>query len=150
MARSAAARSIETAMRGIRLQTRARQNVTLARVLSTTACSTRCVPFAQQYHTLRRFQRPTTPPISSTRLSNVARCASSSAKAASDGNLRELPLRAIHEEHGAQFVPFGGYNMPLQYRDQSHLESHHWTRHNASLFDVSHMYASAVSHILPY
>lgn len=29
--------------------------------------------------------------------------------------------------------------MPLEYPDQSHPESHRWTRENASLFDVSHM-----------
>jgi len=37
-------------------------------------------------------------------------------------------------------VPFGGYHMPLQYNDQSIVESHLWTREKASLFDVSHMY----------
>lgn len=36
-------------------------------------------------------------------------------------------------------VPFAGFSMPLQYKDLSHLESHHWTREKASLFDVSHM-----------
>ncbi|KAI1961864.1 Aminomethyltransferase, mitochondrial [Ophidiomyces ophidiicola] len=36
-------------------------------------------------------------------------------------------------------VPFAGYSMPLQYANQSHLESHHWTRKHSSLFDVSHM-----------
>lgn len=36
-------------------------------------------------------------------------------------------------------VPFAGYSMPLQYKDLSHVESHHWTREKASLFDVSHM-----------
>ncbi|KAI5295823.1 Aminomethyltransferase, mitochondrial, partial [Ascosphaera pollenicola] len=29
--------------------------------------------------------------------------------------------------------------MPLQYSDLSHVESHHWTREKASIFDVSHM-----------
>lgn len=37
-------------------------------------------------------------------------------------------------------VPFAGFSMPLQYADLSHVESHHWTREKASLFDVSHMY----------
>ncbi|OKL59789.1 hypothetical protein UA08_04517 [Talaromyces atroroseus] len=36
-------------------------------------------------------------------------------------------------------VPFAGFDMPLQYADLSHTESHHWTREKASLFDVSHM-----------
>lgn len=35
--------------------------------------------------------------------------------------------------------PFAGFDMPLEYPDQSHPESHRWTRTNASLFDVSHM-----------
>jgi aminomethyltransferase len=37
-------------------------------------------------------------------------------------------------------VPFGGYSMPVQYSDLSIVESHHWTREKASLFDVGHMY----------
>ena len=40
---------------------------------------------------------------------------------------------------GAKMVPFAGYDMPLEYKDQSHSESHTWTREHASLFDVSHM-----------
>ncbi|CAO1619789.1 unnamed protein product [Parajaminaea phylloscopi] len=36
-------------------------------------------------------------------------------------------------------VSFGGYSMPLTYSPQSQIESHHWTRNEASLFDVSHM-----------
>ncbi|TKX22371.1 aminomethyltransferase-like protein [Elsinoe australis] len=36
-------------------------------------------------------------------------------------------------------VPFGGYEMPVQYRDLGVGESHKWTREKASLFDVSHM-----------
>jgi len=45
----------------------------------------------------------------------------------------------VHKEAGAKFGPFAGYDMPLEYPDQSHPESHRWTRENASLFDVSHM-----------
>jgi aminomethyltransferase len=37
-------------------------------------------------------------------------------------------------------VPFGGYSMPVQYNDLSIVDSHHWTREKASLFDVGHMY----------
>lgn len=36
-------------------------------------------------------------------------------------------------------VPFAGYEMPLQYPDQSLSASHAFTRTHASLFDVSHM-----------
>lgn len=45
----------------------------------------------------------------------------------------------MHTEAGAKLGPFAGYSMPLEYPDQSHSESHKWTRTNASLFDVSHM-----------
>ena len=37
-------------------------------------------------------------------------------------------------------VPFAGYTMPVQYSDLSVGESHKWTRENASLFDVGHMF----------
>jgi aminomethyltransferase len=36
-------------------------------------------------------------------------------------------------------VPFASYSMPLHYPDQSHRDSHLWTRQHASIFDVSHM-----------
>ncbi|PNS19899.1 glycine cleavage system T protein [Sphaceloma murrayae] len=36
-------------------------------------------------------------------------------------------------------VPFGGFEMPVQYNDLSVGESHKWTREKASIFDVSHM-----------
>lgn len=36
-------------------------------------------------------------------------------------------------------VPFGGYEMPVQYSDLSIGESHKWTREKASIFDVGHM-----------
>ena len=36
-------------------------------------------------------------------------------------------------------VPFAGFHMPISYASLSHAQSHHFTRTNASLFDVSHM-----------
>lgn len=54
-------------------------------------------------------------------------------------SLRRTPLYDFHVENGAKIVPFGGYAMPLHYVDMSHVDSHHWTRSKASLFDVSHM-----------
>lgn len=39
--------------------------------------------------------------------------------------------------------------MPLQYSDQSVGESHLWTREKCSIFDVSHMYVSAVLYRMP-
>jgi len=49
------------------------------------------------------------------------------------------PLYNLHLQHGAKMVPFGGFDMPVQYADLSVSESHKWTREKASLFDVSHM-----------
>jgi aminomethyltransferase len=48
-------------------------------------------------------------------------------------------LYELHSKHGAKFVPFGGYSMPVQYSDLSIVDSHNWTREKASLFDVGHM-----------
>jgi aminomethyltransferase len=50
---------------------------------------------------------------------------------------RNIPLHAFHAEHGARFVNFGGWNMPVQYT--SILEEHKAVRTAAGLFDVSHM-----------
>jgi aminomethyltransferase len=55
--------------------------------------------------------------------------------------LKRTQLYDLHVARGAKMVPFAGYEMPLQYEDLSHVESHKWTREKASLFDVSHMYA---------
>ncbi|PYH49900.1 glycine decarboxylase subunit T [Aspergillus saccharolyticus JOP 1030-1] len=55
------------------------------------------------------------------------------------GSLKQTQLYDVHVANGAKMVPFAGFSMPLQYSDLSHVESHHWTREKASLFDVSHM-----------
>ena len=52
--------------------------------------------------------------------------------------LKTTPLNAAHREAGGRMVPFGGYDMPVQYRDGV-LAEHRWTREHAGLFDVSHM-----------
>lgn len=47
---------------------------------------------------------------------------------------------ALHDEHvklGAKLVPFGGFDMPVQY--SSILREHDAVRHRAGLFDLSHM-----------
>lgn len=51
--------------------------------------------------------------------------------------IKEIPLREFHAKHGARFVDFGGWNMPVQY--SSILEEHQAVRKAAGLFDVSHM-----------
>lgn len=52
--------------------------------------------------------------------------------------LKKTPLNALHRDLGAKMVPFGGYDMPVQYRDGI-LAEHRHTRTAAGLFDVSHM-----------
>lgn len=49
----------------------------------------------------------------------------------------EIPLHTFHAKHGARFVNFGGWNMPVQYTGI--LEEHKAVRTTAGLFDVSHM-----------
>ena len=51
--------------------------------------------------------------------------------------IQEIPLHEFHARHGARFVNFGGWNMPVQY--SSILEEHQAVRQNAGFFDVSHM-----------
>lgn len=70
------------------------------------------------------------------RLPQSARYASSEASAVKPAR---TGLYELHSKHGAKFVPFGGYEMPVQYSDLSIIESHNWTREKASLFDVGHM-----------
>ncbi|MFH0982602.1 MAG: glycine cleavage system aminomethyltransferase GcvT [Planctomycetota bacterium] len=47
------------------------------------------------------------------------------------------PLHDTHVRLGAKLVEFAGWNMPVMYRGI--IEEHTYTRHGASLFDVSHM-----------
>ena len=47
-------------------------------------------------------------------------------------------LYNLHQKHGAKFVPFAGYQMPIQY-STGIIEEHKSTRENAGIFDVSHM-----------
>ncbi|KIX02369.1 glycine cleavage system T protein [Rhinocladiella mackenziei CBS 650.93] len=54
-------------------------------------------------------------------------------------DLKHTPLYNLHTSLGAKMVPFANFSMPLEYPDQSHRDSHLWTRSHASLFDVSHM-----------
>ncbi len=57
--------------------------------------------------------------------------------AAHDAALKQTPLNAAHRALGAKMVPFGGWDMPVQYRGI--LEEHRAVRSAAGLFDVSHM-----------
>ena len=55
-----------------------------------------------------------------------------------DQALKTTPLTSAHRAAGARMVPFGGYEMPVQYADGV-LKEHLWTRARCGLFDVSHM-----------
>jgi aminomethyltransferase len=61
-----------------------------------------------------------------------------SADNAASSPLLTTPLHALHIELGAKMVPFGGYDMPVQYASGI-LAEHKHTRAAAGLFDVSHM-----------
>jgi aminomethyltransferase len=53
-------------------------------------------------------------------------------------DLKLTPLHAAHVAAGGKMVEFGGYELPVQYRDGV-LKEHLWTREHAGAFDVSHM-----------
>ena len=53
-------------------------------------------------------------------------------------NTRTSPLDASHRALGAKMVPFGGWDMPLSYREGT-LAEHRACRANAVAFDVSHL-----------
>ncbi len=50
---------------------------------------------------------------------------------------RRTPLYDTHARHGARFVPFAGWEMPVRY--DSIIKEAEAVRTNAGLFDVSHM-----------
>jgi len=54
-----------------------------------------------------------------------------------DPVLHQSPFRGFHEDHGAHFVDFAGWEMPIRYGSikQEHLA----VRESGGLFDVSHM-----------
>lgn len=53
------------------------------------------------------------------------------------GTLRKTPLNGVHREMGARMVPFGGWDMPVEYAGL--IAEHLAVRQAAGLFDVSHM-----------
>lgn len=52
-------------------------------------------------------------------------------------SLKETCLHSRHVALGAQMSPFGGFNMPIQYRGI--VEEHNAVRNHCGVFDVSHM-----------
>ncbi|HEU0107207.1 MAG TPA: glycine cleavage system aminomethyltransferase GcvT [Vicinamibacteria bacterium] len=51
--------------------------------------------------------------------------------------MRKTPLNAVHRASGAKMVPFGGWDMPVEYSGL--ISEHMAVRKAAGLFDVSHM-----------
>ncbi len=51
--------------------------------------------------------------------------------------LKRTPLHEAHRALGARMVPFGGWDMPVQYTGI--IEEHKAVREDAGIFDVSHM-----------
>jgi aminomethyltransferase len=58
-------------------------------------------------------------------------------------NLKKTVLWGEHKSLGARLVPFGGFDMPVQYSGL--IDEHQSVRSAAGLFDVSHMGALKVS-----
>ena len=54
-----------------------------------------------------------------------------------DTSLKRTPLFSAHVQAGARMVPFGGWEMPVQYRGI--IEEHRTVRAAVGCFDVSHM-----------
>ena len=55
----------------------------------------------------------------------------------SAGALKRTPLYDVHRKAGAKMVPFGGWEMPVQYTGI--IEEHRTVRCAVGLFDISHM-----------
>ena len=52
--------------------------------------------------------------------------------------IQKTALYDFHKNLGAKFVPFAGYEMPIQYKDGI-IKEHICTRESCGFFDVSHM-----------
>ena len=50
---------------------------------------------------------------------------------------RHSPLDQVHRALGARMVPFGGWEMPLEYTGT--IDEHLACRNSAAIFDVSHL-----------
>ena len=54
----------------------------------------------------------------------------------SDKTLKNIFLNEFHKEHGAKFVPFAGYEMPINYK-KGIINEHLHVREKFGIFDVS-------------
>ena len=53
--------------------------------------------------------------------------------------IKKTALYNIHAKLGAKFVPFAGWEMPIQYTGSGILKEHDAVRSHVGLFDISHM-----------
>ena len=51
--------------------------------------------------------------------------------------LKQTALISMHRKYQGKLIDFGGWELPVQYAGI--IKEHHMVRHNAGLFDVSHM-----------
>jgi aminomethyltransferase len=58
---------------------------------------------------------------------------------ATEAPLKKTPLNARHRASGARMVPFGGWDMPVEYAGGGVVSEHMAVRTRAGIFDVSHM-----------
>src|SRR5262249_19291457 len=58
---------------------------------------------------------------------------------ATEAPLKKTPLNARHRASGAKMVPFGGWDMPVEYAGGGVVAEHTAVRTRAGVFDVSHM-----------
>ncbi|KAK7952481.1 glycine cleavage system t protein [Apiospora aurea] len=107
----------------------ARSIALLSRPLSAAAAASPGSTVARQQHSPRITLTPSSARASRRHGSSLA----------ADEPLKQTPLYDLHLAHGAKMVPFGGFQMPVQYSSLSVSASHHFTRSHASLFDVGHM-----------
>lgn len=63
---------------------------------------------------------------------------------AEEAPLKNTVLKSLHEELGAKFGPFAGYDMPLFYPNGGVVGETKHCRENAVIFDVSHMCAMRI------
>lgn len=63
----------------------------------------------------------------------------------STGGLMKTPLYQAHIDLGGKMVDYAGFEMPVLYNGQTHIESHKWVRSKVGLFDVSHMQQHRIS-----
>ena len=52
---------------------------------------------------------------------------------------KQTVLYTAHQQYGADFTDFGGYEMPVRYKDSNIIDEHLAVRQGAGMFDVSHM-----------